>query len=119
VVTRGKRLQVTDVLARDPIFPGVQGPPKLSTKVKHGTREPRPFALCNAGQALPKGVLLERRDGEVERSKCHRESRWIEHETWLIAETHGLQVMDEWRADVQPVSYCERVLRTFEDRKGK
>jgi hypothetical protein len=35
-------------------FPsGVQVPPKLSVKVKRGTWEPRPFALCNAGQALP------------------------------------------------------------------
>lgn len=63
-------------------------------------------------------MLLEWRDGEVGRSKCHRESRWIEHVTWLIAKTHGIYAIGEWRADVQLVSYRERIWRTFEDGKA-
>jgi len=35
---------------------------------------------------------MERREGEVGRSECFRESRKIEHETWLIAKTGKLQL---------------------------
>jgi len=45
--------------------------------------------LLQAGK--PQGMLMERRVEEVGRSKCLRESRRIEHETWLYAKTGKLQ----------------------------
>ena len=39
----------------------------------------------------PQGVLMERRVREVGRSECLRESRGIEHETWLDAKIGAIQ----------------------------
>jgi len=59
VVTRGKRFLVTNVPARDPKnFPGVQGPPKLSVKIKTWNVE-TPFlrpVQCRAGITVRRAV---------------------------------------------------------------
>jgi len=62
---------------------------------------------------------MERREREVGRSKSFRESRKIEHETWLNAKSGQPQAPEKERADVQLVSHCERAWRTFEDEKAK
>jgi hypothetical protein len=61
---------------------------------------------------------MERREREVGRSERFRESRKIEHETWLNAKTGKRQAPVNERADVQLVSRCERAGRTFEDEKA-
>ena len=61
---------------------------------------------------------MERRVREVGRSECFRESRKIEHETWLNAKIGKPQAPVKERADVQLVSHCERIWRTFEDGKA-
>ena len=61
---------------------------------------------------------MERRVREVGRSECFRESRKIEHETWLNAKTGKPHAPVKERADVQLVSHCERIWRTFEDGKA-
>ena len=61
---------------------------------------------------------MERREREVGRSKCFWESRKIGHETWLSAKTGKLTAPVKERADVQLVSHCERIWRTFEKEKA-
>ena len=61
---------------------------------------------------------MERRVREVGRSECFRESRKIGHETWLNAKTGKLTAAVKERADVQLVSHCERVWRTFEEEEA-
>ena len=61
---------------------------------------------------------MERRVREVGRSECFRESRKIEPETWLKPKTGKPQAPVNEPADVQLVSRCERIWRTFEDEKA-
>jgi hypothetical protein len=61
---------------------------------------------------------MERRVREVGRSERFRESRRIEHETWLNAKTGKPHAPVNERADVQLVSRCEKARRTFEDEKA-
>jgi hypothetical protein len=66
----------------------------------------------------PQGTPMERREREVGRSQCFRESRKIEHETWLNAKTGELSAPAKERSDVQLVSHGEKAWRTFEEEKA-
>jgi hypothetical protein len=62
---------------------------------------------------------MEWRVEEVGKSKGRSVMGRIEHEIWLNAKTRCVYAKGEARADVQQVSHCERIWRTFEDGKAK